>query len=495
MNPFTLFIFIVCYFALLMFVARRVSRNATNESFFGGNKNSNWMVVTFGMIGTSLSGVTFISVPGLVGTSGFTYLQILIGQLLGYFVIAFVLLPIFYKLNLTSIYDYLGIRLGPKSRKAGAWCFILSRCIGASARLYLVIIVLQETILDSLHVSYWVSAAVVIAMVLLYTFQGGVKTIVWTDMLQTALMLAGLLISAKYLLGALDLTLLESLRRMEEHGYARIFSLDGNSSNFWLKQIAAGILITVAMTGMDQEMMQKNISVKTLAGSQKNVLTLAFSMMAVVLLFLILGGLLYLYAPLAGITATGDRIFPAVVFSHMPEALQIVFVIALISALFPSADGALTALTSSFCIDIAEIHRKAQWSVAMRTRFRRKAHLGFALIVFFLLALLKWIDNQSIVGLILQLAAITYGPLLGLFSFGIFTTRVVDDKLVPYAVLAAPVVCFLLHRYQAALFGDYQMGLEILALNGALSFMALWSISSPRLRAANGPIDAFRPNP
>lgn len=490
MKPSTLFFFIVCYFALLFFIARRVSRHATNESFFSGNKNSHWVVVTFGMIGTSLSGVTFISVPGLVGTSAFAYFQILIGQLLGYFVIAYVLLPIYYKLNLTSIYDYLGIRLGPTSRKAGAWFFILSRCIGASARLYLVIIVLQETILDDLQVSYWVSAAVVIVMVLLYTYQGGVKTIVWTDMLQTALMLAGLIISANYLLGTLDMSLLDSLRQMEDKGFTRIFSLDVNSSNFWLKQIIAGILITVAMTGMDQEMMQKNISVKTLAGSQKNVLTLAFSMMAVVLLFLILGGLLYLYAPMVGITATGDRIFPTVVFAHMPEALQIVFVIALISALFPSADGALTALTSSFCIDIAEIQNKSGWSVDRRTSFRRKVHLGFALIVFALLALLKWIDNQSIVVLVLELAAITYGPLLGLFSFGIFTTRTVQDELVPYAVLTVPVLCFLLQRYQGTLFGEYQMGLEILALNGALCFLALWAISSPRLRAANQTIRA-----
>jgi Na+/proline symporter len=492
MNPTTLFFFITCYFALLFFVARRVSGNATNESFFSGNKNSNWMIVTFGMIGTSLSGVTFISVPGLVGESAFSYFQIMLGQLLGYFVIAFILLPIFYKLNLTSIYDYLGIRLGPKSRKAGAWFFILSRCIGASARLYLVIIVLQETILDGLHVSYWISAAVTIAMVLLYTYQGGVKTIVWTDMLQTALMLTGLVISAKYLLGALDMSLLESLQKMDENGFTRIFSFDGDSRNFWLKQVVAGILITVAMTGMDQEMMQKNISVRTLTGSQKNVLTLAFSMMAVVLLFLVLGGLLYLYAPLAGITATGDRIFPAVVFSHMPQALQIVFVIALISALFPSADGALTALTSSFCIDIVELHRKATWSTEKRTRFRRKVHLGFALIVFVLLALLKWLDSRSIVVLILELAAITYGPLLGLFSFGIFTSRQVRDELVPYVLLAAPVLCFLLQRYQGSLFGDYQMGLEILALNGALSFLALWSISSPQ-HTANQSLSSSQP--
>jgi len=480
MNPSTLFFFVVCYFAILFVVARQVSGNATNESFFSGNKNSNWMVVAFGMIGTSLSGVTFISVPGLVGSSAFGYLQIMFGQLLGYFVIAYVLLPIFYKLNLTSIYDYLGIRLGPASRKTGAWFFILSRCIGASARLYLVIIVLQETILDGLHVSYWASAAVTIVMVLLYTYQGGVKTIVWTDMLQTALMLTGLVVSAHYLLGALDLSLPESLRKMSEQGLTRVFSSDGNSRDFWLKQIVAGILITVAMTGMDQEMMQKNISVRTLAGAQKNVLTLAFAMLAVVLLFLVLGGLLHLYAPLAGITASGDRIFPAVVFSHMPQALQIVFVIALISALFPSADGALTALTSSFCIDIAGIDGKAGWGTARRTAFRRKVHLGFALIVFVLLALLKWLDSHSIVVLILELAAITYGPLLGLFSFGIFTRRGVRDDLVPYVLLGAPVLCFLLQRYQGMLFGDYRMGLEILALNGGLSFLALWAISSPR---------------
>jgi Na+/proline symporter len=490
MNPSLLFFFIVAYFGLLLLVERRVSRNATNESFFSGNKNSNWMVVAFGMIGTSLSGVTFISVPGLVGTSGFSYFQIILGQSIGYVVIAFVLLPIFYKLKLTSIYDYLGIRLGPRARKTGAWFFILSRCIGASARLYLVIIVLQETILDALHVSYWVSAAVVIGMVLMYTFQGGVKTIVWTDTLQTALMMAGLVISAHYLLGALDLSLLESLNRMAERGVATVFSHDVNSSIFWPKQIVAGILITVAMTGMDQEMMQKNISVKTLADSQKNVLVLAVAMLGVVLLFLILGGLLYLYAPTVGITATGDRLFPAVVFAHMPQALQIMFVIALISALFPSADGALTALTSSFCIDIAELDRRDQWSAARRTAFRRKVHLGFAFIMFALLALLKWVDNHSIVSLILQLAAITYGPLLGLFSFGIFTRRVVRDRLVPYVALAAPVLCFLLQHYQAALFGDYQIGLELLGLNGALTFAALWAISTPAPRAVAKPLPA-----
>jgi len=484
MHPSTLFFFVACYFAVLFLVARRVARNASNESFFSGNKNSNWMVVAFGMIGTSLSGVTFISVPGLVGSSAFGYLQIMLGQFLGYFLIAYVLLPVFYRLNLTSIYDYLGIRLGPKSRKSGAWFFILSRCIGASARLYLVIIVLQETILDGLHVSYWTSAAVTIAMVLLYTYQGGVKTIVWTDMLQTALMLTGLVVSAHYLLGALGLSLPEALGKMEAQGLTRVFSLEVDSRSFWLKQVVAGVLITVAMTGMDQEMMQKNISVRTLAGAQKNVLVLAFSMMAVVLLFLVLGGLLYLYAPAAGITASGDRIFPAVVFSHMPQALQIVFVIALISALFPSADGALTALTSSFCIDIAEIGRKAGWSQERRTAFRRKVHLGFALIVFVLLAVLKWLDSHSIVVLILELAAITYGPLLGLFSFGLFTRRAVRDELVPYVLLAAPLLCFLLQRYQGTLFGGYQVGLEILALNGALSFLALWAISSPRQAAA-----------
>lgn len=484
MSPSILFCVVLAYFGVLFTVARLASRNATSESFFHGNKNSNWVVIAFGMIGTSLSGVTFVSVPGLVGQSGFMYFQLLLGQLIGYLVVAFVLLPIFYRFNLTSIYAYLGIRLGPTSRTCGAWLFLVSRCIGASARLYLVIIILQEFILDGLNVSYWFSAAATIGLIVLYTYQAGVKTIIWTDLLQTALMLTGLVAGAWYLMNALDLSIMDSYRQMEAKGLARVFSHDVDSSYFWPKQLLAGMLISIAMTGMDQEMMQKNISVKSLRDSQKNVVTLAVAMTAVVFVFLFLGGLLSLFADSTGLAAAGDRIFPAVVFNHMPEVMQLVFVIALISALFPSADGALTALTSSFCIDIARLDQQSTWTDEMRLAFRRKVQLSFAVVIFLLLVLLKLIDSNSIVNLILRLAAITYGPLLGLFCFAVFTSRSIADRKVPWVVLSVPVVCFLLDEFQGHLFGAYRIGLEMLAINGALTFAGLLAISHRPLAAA-----------
>jgi Na+/proline symporter len=483
MSPTLLFSIVIAYFALLLSVAWVTSRGATNSAFFIGNKNSNWMLVAFGMIGTSLSGVTFISVPGAVGATAFTYFQIVLGQLIGYFVIAFVLLPVFYKLNLTSIYDYLGIRLGPHSRKTGASFFILSRTLGATARVYLVIRILQDSILDSLGVPFWLTAAVIIAMVLLYTYEGGVKTIVWTDTLQTSCMLLGLIISVMYLLNGLNISFSEALTQMETRGLSQIFSTDVDKKEFWLKQILAGMFIAIAMTGMDQEMMQKNISVKRLADSQKNMVTLAIIMVCVVLLFLFLGGLLYLYAPTVGVTATGDKIFPAVVLGHLPAMLQVIFVIALISALFPSADGAITALTSSFCIDILSMQKRENWSEADRKRIRHRVHLGFAGIFLLLIMMFKWADNPSMIGLILKLAAFTYGPLLGLFAFGILSKREVSDSLVPWIAITAPIICYVIDVNQSVLFGSYQIGLELLIVNGALTYFGLWATSKPMIAA------------
>ncbi len=483
MSSTLLFSIIIAYFALLLSVAWVTSRGANNHSFFIGNKNSNWMLVAFGMIGTSLSGVTFISVPGAVGATAFTYFQIVLGQLIGYFVIAFVLLPIFYKLNLTSIYDYLGIRLGPHSRKTGASFFILSRTLGATARVYLVIRILQDAILDNLHVPFWLTAAVIIAMVLLYTYEGGVKTIVWTDTLQTSCMLLGLIISVIYLLNGLNISFSDALTQMEARGLSQIFSADVNRKEFWLKQILAGMFIAIAMTGMDQEMMQKNISVKRLADSQKNIVTLAIIMVCVVMLFLFLGGLLYLYALTVGVTATGDKIFPAVVLGHLPAILQVIFVIALISALFPSADGAMTALTSSFCIDILSMQKHENWSEADRKRIRHRVHLGFAGIFLLLIMMFKWADNPSMIGLILKLAAFTYGPLLGLFAFGILSKREVSDSLVLWIAITAPIICYVIDVNQSVLFGSYQIGLELLIVNGALTYFGLWATSKPIIAA------------
>ena len=312
MSPILLFSFVIAYFIVLLVVAKITGKNSTNESFFIGNKNSNWMLVAFGMVGTSLSGVTFVSVPGAVAKESFAYLQITFGYLIGYVVIAFVLLPLYYRLNLTSIYNYLGSRLGFKSYKTGASFFILSRTLGATARLYLVVNILQEAILNSFGIPFWATTLIILGMILLYTFEGGVKTIVWTDTLQTSCMLLGLGICVVYILSNLHIGFAGSLEAMQTKGYSKIFFTDPNSKLFFAKQIIAGAFITLTMTGMDQEMMQKNISVKTLKDSQKNILTMSFILLLSILLFLYLGGLLYLYANQMQVTEIGDKLFPAI---------------------------------------------------------------------------------------------------------------------------------------------------------------------------------------
>ena len=468
------------YFALLMAVAWRTSRGADSDSFFIGNRASRWWLVAFGMIGTSLSGVTFVSVPGAVGREGFAYFQLVLGLFAGYLVIAYVLLPIYYRNHATSIYDFLRERLGPASHRTGAALFILSRTLGATARLYLVVNILQEAILDGIGVPFWLTAAVFVAMIVAYTYQGGVKTIVWTDTLQTTCMLAGLAIISAAMLSSLGLTFDDSLARLHEQGLSKVFFFDVDSTLFFPKQFVAGVFIAIAMTGLDQEMMQKNISVRTLGDSQKNVVTLAVIMLGVVLLFLYLGGLLYLYAPTVGLEASGDRILPAVVLGHLPVAIQLVFLIAIISALFPSADGAITALTSIFCIDLLGLMRRSGITEERRNAIRHRVHVAFAVVFLALLLVFKHVASPSMIGLILTLAGYTYGPLLGLFAFAIFTRREVRDAWVPAVALAAPAACLWIDRNQSLLFGTYRMGLEILVLNGILTFAGLWLVSRPK---------------
>lgn len=478
MSPVLLFSFVVGYFLILLIVAWYTGKNSDNNSFFIGNKNSNWMLVAFGMVGTSLSGVTFVSVPGAVAKESFAYFQITIGYLFGYIMIAYILLPLYYRLNLTSIYNYLNGRLGFHAYKAGASFFILSRVLGATARLYLVVNILQEAILNSFGIPFWATTLIILIMILLYTFEGGVKTIVYTDTLQTSCMLLGLVICVFYILNYLHLGFGESLQLMSDKGFSKIFVTDPNSKLFFLKQIIAGAFITVTMTGMDQEMMQKNISVKTLKDSQKNVLTMAVVLMVVILIFLFLGGLLYLYANELNVTATGDKIFPTLALQHMPAIISIIFIIALISALFPSADGAITALTASFCIDILGIQRRSDLSNEQQKKIRQRVHLSFAAIFLLFVMVFKWADDPSMIGLLLKIAAYTYGPLLGLFTFGILTKRSVNDKLVPYICLISPIICFLLDKYQKQIFGSYQLGLELLIINGLITFIGLLIISS-----------------
>lgn len=480
MTPLLLFSFVIAYFLLLLAVAWYTGRNSNNESFFIGNRNSNWMLVAFGMIGTSLSGVTFVSVPGAVAKESFAYFQITIGYLIGYVVIAYVLLPLYYKLNLTSIYNYLSSRLGFASYKTGASFFILSRTLGATARLYLVVKILQDAILESFGVPFWLTTLIILVMILLYTYEGGVKTIVWTDTLQTTCMLAGLVICTVYILNNMHLSIGESLTAMNDKGYTKVFFTNPNDKLFFVKQILAGAFITITMTGMDQEMMQKNISVKRLKDSQKNVLSLGLILVVVLSLFLFLGGLLYLYAGQLQVTATGDKLFPVLALSHMPEIVSVIFIIALISALFPSADGAITALTSSFCIDILGMQRREDWTDVQKKKIRQRVHLIFAAIFLVFVLVYKWINNPSMIGVILKVAAYTYGPLLGLFTFSIITKRSIKDKLAPIVCIISPIICFFLDKFQKDLFGSFEIGLELLIINGLITFIGLWMISKPK---------------
>ena len=480
MSPAVLFSFVLGYFLILLAVAWVTSRNSTNDSFFIGNKSSNWMLVAFGMIGTSLSGVTFVSVPGAVGKDAFGYLQITIGYLIGYVVVAYVLLPLYYRLNLTSIYDYLKTRLGFTAYKTGAGFFIVSRTLGATARLFLVVKILQDAILESFGVPFWVTTLVILIMILLYTYEGGVKTIVWTDTLQTTCMLGGLVICVIYILNNLQLDLFSGFQQMEQAGLTQVFKTDVQSKQFFLKQILAGAFITITMTGMDQEMMQKNISVKTLGDSQKNMLTLSVIMLVVIALFLYLGGLLHLYAAQSGVAVTGDKLFPEVALHHMPPLVSVIFIIALISALFPSADGAITALTSSFCLDIVGIQRNEKLTDKQKQKIRQRVHLSFAVVFLLFVLLFKWINSDSMIGVILKVAAYTYGPLLGLFTFGLITQRSLNDKWVPFICLASPVICYFIDTYQKMFTGSFEIGLELLLINGALTFAGLFLVSEQK---------------
>ena len=477
MSPYVLLAFVIGYFILLLAVAWYTSKNSNNESFFIGNKNSNWMLVAFGMIGTSLSGVTFVSVPGGVGKESFAYFQIVIGYLIGYIIIAYVLLPLYYRLNLTSIYTYLSKRLGVASYKTGASFFILSRTLGATARLYLVVKILQDAILTDLGVPFWVTTLIILIMILLYTYEGGVKTIVFTDTLQTTFMLTGLVVCVIYILHTMNLNVGTAISAMNEKGYDKIFFTSADSKLFFVKQILAGAFITITMTGMDQEMMQKTISVKRLKDSQKNIITLSLIMVVVISLFLFLGGLLHLYGVQQGVASTGDKLFPDLALHHMPPLVSIIFIIALISALFPSADGAITALTSSFCIDILGMQRREDWPEEKKKSIRQRVHLSVAFIFLLFVLVFYKVNNPSMIGVILKVAAYTYGPLLGLFTFGIISKRQVNDKLVPVVCIAAPVICFLLDKFQKELFGNFQIGLELLIINGFITYTGLLIIS------------------
>ena len=493
MSPVILLSIILIYFSVLLGIAFYTSRHSTNESFFIGNRNSKWWVVAFGMVGTSLSGMTFISVPGRVGIAGFDYFLVVVGYWLGYFAVAYILLPLYYRLQLTSIYTYLEGRLGDTSYKTGALFFILSRTLGATLRLYLVIKVLEKFVLQDMGIPFWATAVIILGLILLYTYRGGVKTIVWTDTLQTTFMLLALITCVVYILSAMHTGIGQAWAGMASQGFTHMVQTDPLKGNYLLKNLLGGAFITIAMTGLDQEMMQKNISVSNLKDSQKNMITLSFLQMFVVFVFLTLGGLLYQYGIskggafshvmvngkdqlqflLNGTNIIGDDIFPVLAFHYMPPFISIIFIIGLVSALFPSADGALTALTSSFCIDILGIRRKHGMTEQKQTTTRLIVHYAFAGVFLICVFIFKHIDEGSLIQTLLLVAGYTYGPLLALFVFGIFTTRNVHRLTVPVVCIAAPAVCYMLKNNEAKWLHGYTIGYELLIINASLTFILL----------------------
>jgi Na+/proline symporter len=486
MNSAILLSIILAYFALLLGIAFYTSRHSNNESFFIGNRSSKWWIVAFGMIGTSLSGMTFISVPGTVGKIstatqmplGFDYFQVVIGYWLGYFAVAFILLPLYYRLNLTSIYTYLEKRLGIASYKTGAVFFIISRTLGATLRLYLVIKVLERFVLEDMGISFEFTAILIMALILLYTYRGGVKTIVWTDTLQTTFMLLALVVCVIYIMSTLGLDFSGTWHAMQQQGYTKMVHTDPMAPNFFLKQVLGGAFITIAMTGLDQEMMQKNISVSNLKDSKKNMITFCFILLIANFIFLLLGGLLYLYANANGINAIGDDLFPTIaVASGLPFFITVCFLIGLISALFPSADGALTALTSSFCIDILGMKRRGDWDEKKKGRLRLIVHNIFAIVFLGCVFFFREKDNGSLIQILLVVAGYTYGPLLALFSFGIFTRRNVTERVVPFICLLSPILCYILKQHDTAWLGGYYIGTELLIINAAIAFLLLFLFS------------------
>jgi Na+/proline symporter len=470
------------YTILLFVVSWFTSRNADNESFFIGNKVSPWYVVAYGMIGASLSGVTFISIPGVVGDTKFSYMVIVFGYLVGYFVIANVLMPIYYKLNLTSIYSYLHQRFGYYAYKTGASFFLLSRIIGASFRMFLVVYILQHFVLDNYNVPFTVTAIVFVGLILIYTWRGGIKTIVWTDTLQTTFMLLSVIISILLISDHLDKPFLELYKNIQEAEYTKMFFFDWRDKYFFVKQFISGAFIAIVMTGLDQDMMQKNLSCKNLSDAKKNMYWFSWALLPVNFIFLTLGAFIAYYAQVKGIVITGtsDTLFPEIALNHLGTFAGIVFIIGLIAAAYSSADSALTALTTSFTLDILGIDRRENISKEKKVSIRKISHLGMAAVLVLVIIGYGMINDQAIITKLFTIAGYTYGPLLGLFSFGIFLKRTVIDKWVPVIALASPLLSYLIQIYSPIIFNGYQFGFELLLVNGLLMFAGLLFFSKPK---------------
>ena len=479
----------IAYTLLILLVAHLTSRKTSNSTFFTGNRKSPWFVVAYGMIGASLSGVTFMSVPGGVYSGQFTYFGIVLGYIIGYAVIAFLLLPLYYKLNLTSIYSYLEIKFGKSSEKTGALLFIISRLVGSAIRMYLVVFVLYEFVFKAWGIPFWVPAVIFIVLILIYTFKGGIKTVVWTDTLQTTFLILAALMTVVIILKNLNISFAELMSISSERGYTKLFETDWSHSKFFVKQILSGAFITITMTGLDQDMMQKNLTCKSLRDAQKNVLTSSFFFVVVNVLFMSLGAALIYYAQETGLqlptnangVVVNDKIFPTVAFS-LDKLTSIVFMIGLIAAGYSSADGTLTALTTTFCFDFLHFDKNDRISEEQKIRYRKFIHVGFALLYLLVIIMFRPFHNESLIDKIFEIAGYTYGPLLGLYTFGLFVkNRKPNDKYVPIVAIASPIISYILNLYSKEIFFGYQFGFEILIVNGLLTFVALIIISKKEI--------------
>ncbi|MFO7940871.1 MAG: sodium:solute symporter [Bacteroidales bacterium] len=474
LSPFMVILIVVSYFAVLLLIGHLTGRRSSNAGFFLGNRNSPWYVVAFGMISASLSGVTFISVPGWVVDSQFSYMQMILGYLVGYAIIAGILMPMYYKLNLTSIYTYLRIRFGHRSYKTGASFFLLSRVIGASFRLFLVANVLQITIFQHYHVPFAVTVIVTILLIWLYTFRGGIKTIIWTDSLQTFFMLLAVGITTWLISKELGLGWKDAIHVIEESKLSKIFFFeDWRAPNHFIKQFLGGVFIAVVMTGLDQDMMQKNLSCRNIKEAKKNMYWFSFTLIPVNLLFLSLGVLLVLFAQAKGIAIPErtDDLFPLLATQgYLSPVVAVVFMIGLVAAAYSSADSALTALTTSFTVDILEANKLEE--NALR-RLRMKVHVGVSVVLAIVILIFHSINNSAVISAIFTIAGYTYGPLLGFYSFGLFTRRKVIDAATPYIAVMSPILTLGVDIWSKSLFNGYEFGFELLLVNGVLTFIGL----------------------
>lgn len=467
------------YFALLLVISYYTSKGADTNAFFTANRQSPWWLVAFGMIGTSISGLTFISVPGAVGKTSFTYFQLILGHSLGYLTIALVLMPLYYRMNLISIYGYLEKRFGFWSYKTGSAFFLLSRTIGSAARLYLAVNVLQIAIFAPIGVPFVVTVFISIALIWLYTHRGGVQTIIWTDTLQTLFLLIALFITI-YLVGQqMNMGLGDMIQTISDSKYSHMFEWDWKNPHFFGKDFLAGVFIAIVMTGLDQDLMQKNLTCKSIGEAQKNMFWFYWVLLFINILFLSLGALLYIYAQAnqIAIPAKTDELYPMLALGGQFGTLAAVtFLLGIIAASYASSDSALTALTTSFCIDFLSIEK---FKEEKRIKIKHRVHLGFSLLFFVVIGLFHLFNNQELIAAVFNLAGYTYGPLLGLFSFGLFTKLQVRDKLVPLVCVGSPVITFILETQSQSLFGGF--GFAKLILNGSICFLLLWLIRQKKM--------------